>query len=567
MSSTVPGGGAPIVTEAIELAAPQKQSMSRMLSPGEAKLHLKSLVQDYLRTSDVSDLSDRIRGISVSDTGSFRLEAPSNLRNPQASSRAWLTAELAKQFAYAVCSGNEEEGEKLCSALVQLSLCGVLSPLGLEHGMRVMAARLSDVVLDHPMALTHLTGFSSWLAQSETISEQFLDEATLQPGLLRATLEDALAGGVEDPVKGRAGMATLASALSAALHSRMPTQLAQLRAMYKEAIHAYLASGGGGLEVAMSTLASLRARWTSHELVRKLIHAFVDPPFAELDEGGPTCGGGGGSDPPLSLLSLHGLQGIRDGDSPPSLPPWLVRELCVDLFTSLLSHGHIDTYSVSAACEAALRELPELTLDVPDAPLILGALFARLVSEGVLGEGFIDGKHAALGGASLSEECVDGGARASSSSSFSPVESDGATAIQQPDVGGGIAGGVLSALTKTPALGPLPRNSWAAGTTATRSCGSGCAPTSPTGSGWESQAPLVDSGNVMFSEDGSLTDSNEGPPDFDLNPPTHQPTERMDVAAGNLTPPPPPPYANPSRFADEPPSAPPSRFGSPGPLR
>jgi hypothetical protein len=530
------------------------------------KAALEAAVASFLCTSDVSELAKRVRelpvaGYAVEGLGSTSpTSTPSTPTAPAgfggggisptaaaASGRVFVSSELVKVCAYAACVRGEEDGERLCSALVQLAWLGVLSPPGLEHGLRIMAARLSDVVLDHPSALVHLTGFSAWLAQSEVVSERCFEEAHLTPGDLRATLSGS---SVPDAGVARAGLHSLATSLATRLRSRAPTQLSQLRTMYQEAVDAYIASGGGAYELLLDSLGTMHARWTLHELVRKLCHAFLDPPYgtpAMAEAAGAedlyTSVGGSLTEAPAAPSS--GAAGVCLDT--PALPSWLVREVVVDLLISLVEDGHVDTAAVTAGCEATLRELPELALDVPAAPVLFGTLLARLVAEGALPCDYLTGKHASLSGltlegaaaASAAADATAAAAAASSAARAGANASAPPTPNPQPPTASppmgpspttpsptGVAGlptpaappTTLPATAATPALGPLPRNAWAGGISAKRqssytstasSASTASAPVSPGGAlgGAPASAPLQASQGDASSSSSSSSSS------------------------------------------------------------
>jgi hypothetical protein len=142
------------------------------------------------------------------------------------------------------------------------------------------------------------------------------------------------------------------------------------------------------------------AHWTRNELARALLRAFLSPPWAHVGvlqlEGGPggDAGGGDSEAPPPSEATDHAAFAA-------DMPIWAVHELCVGLLLELHARGLVDSLAVAAAVEATLRDLPELCVDVEDAPGLFGAALLKLAAEGVLSEGWLEGKHASLGGLTL----------------------------------------------------------------------------------------------------------------------------------------------------------------------
>lgn len=127
------------------------------------------------------------------------------------------------------------------------------------------------------------------------------------------------------------------------LHSRTPTALAQLRAMYRDIVKLYLKHGD--FERLQAEVASLDARHTHHELVRKAIQLTIG------------------------------------GDE-------FSREVASDLIFRLVSTGTLTTYTVQEGFLRVLRGAAELLVDFPDAPTTVAKFIARALADGVLPPGF-----------------------------------------------------------------------------------------------------------------------------------------------------------------------------------
>jgi hypothetical protein len=481
----------------------------------EAKACLAGAVAAFLASSDASELGRAVRELFVAGAedspaargaaapaagalaaGAWSPADPPSPGSPlpegssplaaqpgaAAASRALLTSELTKICVYAACEKGGEAGERLCSALAQLTLTGQLSPGGAAHALRVLAARLSQLRRDYPCALRSLAAFAAWLAECGAAPEDALEargpaaEAAFEEAA--RALGWAVGGGggeggaVTHAPPPAAALAAdvleVATAVRQLLRSRAPSQLSQVRAMYGEALTAYLRSGGAGFPAMVRTLAEMGAQWTRNELARALLRAFLSPPWAHVGalqlEGGPgsdgeDAGGGCGSE-------------ARDHAAfAADMPIWAVHELCVGLLLELHGRSLVDSLAVAAAAEATLRDLPDLCVDVEDAPGLLGAALLKLCAEGALPEGWLEGKHASLGGLTFSAAAAarGGGSRGGASPAGNP------SGVTTPDAAGTPAAPPPQPPLPqpSPALGPLPDNAWAGHVSAARSGGGG----------------------------------------------------------------------------------------------
>ncbi len=501
----------------------------------------------YLASSDAADLGRAVRELFVAGAegspaalaalvpaaGVAALWSPSNPPSPgipfpvgapagssfsaaaAAASRALLTSELTKLCVRTACEAGGETGERLCSALAQLTLTGQLSPGGSAHALRVLAARLSQLRQDFPGALKMLAAFTAWLAECGAVPEDALEARGVAADAAFAEAARSLGwavgggGGVvhSPPPAGAMGCDALevAAAVRQLLRSREPSQLSQVRAMYDEALTAYLRSGGAGFSSTVRTLAEMGAWWTRNELARSLLRAFLSPPWAHVGalqlEGGPGSdveeGGGSGGGEGSGALAGGGAGGSGAGAAPASssseardhaafaadMPIWAVHELCVGLLLELHARGLVDSLAVAAAAEATLRDLPELALDVEDAPGLFGAALLKLCAEGALGEGWLEGKHASLGGLTLAGAVAARSAARAAAAPSPPTDPSGVSTpapASSPLAPPAAAARTTVALPNpSPALGPLPSNTWAGHVSATRAGSTAASSASP----------------------------------------------------------------------------------------
>jgi hypothetical protein len=493
----------------------------REVTTAETRAPLSSAIAAYLASSDAAELGRAVRELFVVDamdsfaargaaaslSGGAAPWAPADPLTPgapgplsgapsgalavgaAAASRTLLTSELTKLCVYTAFEAGGETGERLCSALAQLTLTGQLSPGGSAHALRVLAGRLSSLRRDFPGALRMLAAFAAWLAECGAVPEDALEArgaaaeaAFAEAG--RALGWTAATPGVvftpPSPGALSADVLEVAAAVRQLLRSREPSQLSQVRAMYGEALTAYLRSGGAGISAMVRALAATGAQWTRNELARALLRAFLSPPWAHVGalqlEGGPGSDGEGGSDG-----GVGGGSEARDHAAfAEEMPIWAVHELCVGLLLELHARGLVDSLAVAAAAEATLRDLPELCVDVEDAPGLFGAALLTLCAEGAISEGWLEGKHASLGGLTLAGAVA---ARAESVGLATPAGGDpgGVAGTPTPAAPTPPAGAPPSPLPQlraphpqaSPPLGPLPQNAWAGHVSAARGGGGG----------------------------------------------------------------------------------------------
>lgn len=290
-----------------------KAGPSAPASLGEVKAALDNILSEYLLSNDSAEVTRRVHALARHASTSVSLL-------------------LVKSVIAKALDRGDRDRELLACLLSSLEVRGTITHLHIERGFRDMIARLPELQLDQPRAVPVLASMLVYLVIDDAVAEGFLDTS----------------GHSSDSSEGDAAAAHLATVSEAALsliHSRTPTPLVQMRAMYRELVAKYLA--GGPLSALEEDVALIHARHTLPELVRKLVQLCVD-------------------------------------DASP-----FVRETGSDLLAALHARKVLTTAMIEEGFLRVLRSAADLTLDNPQAPLVIAQFLARAIGDGVVPLGFL----------------------------------------------------------------------------------------------------------------------------------------------------------------------------------
>lgn len=328
------------------LASMHAPAAPKNLSLSEAKGAISAILDEYLLSADGHEVVRQLRGIS--------------------SDASLVGVETVKRTCYLLCDRKDEDGERLAALIVFLVLHGVLARADVETGLQVVVGRLHDIRLDNPRAPSLIADLVAWLVASDAISADLLSESSA------AAYIAAAAGSTDDSSFNiSASFHLINQSVREVLDSRVPTPLAQLRGHYDAILAHFLAGSGAGLDTLLSQLASMQSRHTLYEFVRKIVVACVE--------------GHARSNSKQSNSSF--------GTAPPEA---VAREICSDLLGCLHGIGLITSFDAAVGFLYVLRNVSELCLDVPSAPIILGKCIARAVADGVLPSDFASKHHKVL---------------------------------------------------------------------------------------------------------------------------------------------------------------------------
>jgi hypothetical protein len=306
---------------------------------------LDAAVNEFLHSQDVDELARRVDGARAG--AALGVDVPT---------------EFVKRLFVATLSTTDEHTEQLYFSLVSLVVRGALSPTELAAGVDALLARVADYALDYPGAPRLLVALLSHLVQEDVLSD----------GVLRPAAGDAPAAGAV-----RQGARALLSSTST------PSPLSILRGIYRDLVTAFFDSGDIG--VLTAGLASLHARHTLHEVVRKTVQHCLAA-VAAADGGGASNGSssGGGVDP-------------------------LLFETASDLLQRLVAGGFLPAQAAVEGFLRLLRSTADFAYDVPQAATIVPRFLARALGDGVLPRGFLPAAHAVLTRGRASAAVVAGG--------------------------------------------------------------------------------------------------------------------------------------------------------------
>lgn len=261
-------------------------------------------------------------------------------------------------------SSNDEKTEQLQSALAACVVRGVLSYSDLHGGSAILLSRVDDFALDFPSASQLLGALLAHLCHDEV-----LDDAILEPA------------------SGSAGAEAARAHARALLSSPLSSPLAQMRAIFRDVVVGYMNSGD--LEALEGELASLHARHTLHEAVRKVVQYTLTsgPAASSAAAGGPagspsasSASGGSASPPPA-----------------PSQDP-VVLETASDLLARLRGSGFLPEHAAVEGFLRVLRSTADFAADEPAAAQIVPRFVARAIADGVLPPSFLADARAAISG-------------------------------------------------------------------------------------------------------------------------------------------------------------------------
>lgn len=302
---------------------------------------LDAAVDEFLHSQDVDELA---RHIDAARAG--------------AAAGVDVPTEFVKRLFVATLSTTDEHTEQLYFSLVSLAVRGALSPAEVAAGVNALLVRVGDYGLDYPGAPRLLAALLAHLVQEDVLSD-----AVAAP-----------AGG-DAPVAGAVRQAARALLGS----TSTPSPLSILRGIYRDLVTAFFDSGDIG--VLQAGLASLHARHTLHEVVRKTVQHCLAAVAAAAD---------GGS--------------VANGSVDP-----LLFETASDLLQRLVASGSLPAQAATEGFLRLLRSSADFTYDVPQAAAIVPRFVARALVDGVLPRGFLPAAHAVLTRGRASAAAVAGG--------------------------------------------------------------------------------------------------------------------------------------------------------------